>query len=816
MRRADASLAHDFDSDLLAVAAPSVGLEEASRIARDAFGIDGPIQPMGGERDQNFRVNDAGGDGFDYVLKIVNPAEDPKVLDLQRAALAHLAEHAPGLDLPTVRLGRDGSWCTRIETAGGSGSLAWVLRYLPGRPLGEVPATPGLRRAAGAELARLGTGLRGFFHPAAGRVLLWDVKQAGRLRPLLADVSDPQLRRLASRALDRFDARALPVLPRLRAQVLHADANGGNVLVESGSERIAGFIDFGDVVHTALVNDVAVLIASMITDVADPVRDAAEIASGYHATSPLEEEELDALLELWLGRLVAAVLISAWRVRLHPENASYITADDEYSWKMIDCLSGLDPREFGDAVRSACAPTLATPRLDSATPPLDSASPPLDSATPRAGGPGDPTATESLADRRTRLLGPTYELFYDRPLHLVRGEGAWVFDASGRRYLDAYNNVPHVGHAHPRVVEAIHAQARLLNSNTRYLHSAIVELAERLVTTLPGELDTVLFVCSGSEANDLAWQLACAYTGGRAGLVLEHAYHGNSEAVTALSPSEWRDGEHPAHVRAVPSPDDLRGEFRRGEPELGLRYAERIDVAIASLTEAGYRPAAFFCDTAYSSHGILMPPDDYLAHAFHRVSAAGGLVVADEVQAGFGRMGSHMWGFERSGITPDVVTLGKPMGNGHPLAAVVTRREVAAAFREKGEYFNTFGGNPVSAAAGLAVLDVLEEEQLMENARVVGRHLKARLAEVLRDHPGVAEVRGSGLFIGVDLASDVDGREPDPDTARRVVNAMREAGVLIGVDGPFGNVLKIRPPMPVRVDQADLLVNALVDALALP
>jgi len=803
MARADNQPAHDFGADLLASPAPGFTLEEAGRFAREGFGIDGPLEQLGGERDQNFRVEDVGGDGHEYVLKLANAAEDPMVLDLQRAALSHLARHAPGLKVPKLRPATDGSPWTEVKAPDGTKHLAWLLRYLPGLPLGDAVPTADLRRAAGVELARLGAGLRGFFHPAAGRVLLWDIKQVGRLRARLADVAHPSLRRLAGLALDRFEARALPALPRLRAQVVHADANGANVLVDppdgSASPRISGFIDFGDMVHTALANDIAVLLASMITETTDPVREAAETVAAYDSVTPLGEDELDVLLELWLGRLVAAVLISAWRVELHPENAAYITADDEYSWRMIDCLSSLDPKRVAGSLRSVCRPL--------------SGGAPLDLLSERYAAREEADAIGALEERRARLLGPVYELFYDRPLHLVRGQGVWVYDASGRRYLDAYNNVPHVGHAHPQVVEAIVEQARLLNTNTRYLHEAVLELAERLTATLPDPLDVCMFVCSGSEANDLAWRLARAYTGATGGLVLEHAHHGNSEAVAALSPSEWRPGAHPPHVRAVPAPDDLRGAYRRREADLGRRYAALIRDAVACLAKTSLRPAAFFCDTAYSSHGILMPPDDYLAQAFREVRAAGGLCVADEVQAGFGRMGAHFWGFERSGVTPDIITLGKPMGNGHPLAAVITRREIAARFREESEYFNTFGGNPVAAAAGLAVLDVLERERLQENAREVGRHLRARLEELGQRHPAIADVRGSGLFIGVDLARDPTSLEPDREAALRVMNAMRDNGVLIGLDGPSGNVLKIRPPMPLGTEEADLLVSVLDEAL---
>jgi Ser/Thr protein kinase RdoA (MazF antagonist) len=351
---ARAEPASDSGFEILSAPSPALSLEEARRVSREAFGIDGPLVGLGGERDQNFRVQDASGDGRSYVLKIANPAEDPACLDLQRAALAHLAVHAPDLNVPAVRKALDGNSWTQVETENGTKHLAWLLSYLPGVPLNDVKLTPGLARNVGADLARLGVALRGFFHPAAGRVLQWDIKQVGTLRPRLDDVQDPARRHLAGSALERFEARALPILPRLRAQVIHADANGANVLVESRSgadgERISGFIDFGDMVHTALVNDLAVLLASVVTNTARPIADAAPIVAGYHSVIPLDEAELEILLELWLGRLLAAVLISAWRVKLHPENAPYITGDDEYSWYMIECLSALDPREVVDAL----------------------------------------------------------------------------------------------------------------------------------------------------------------------------------------------------------------------------------------------------------------------------------------------------------------------------------------------------------------------------------------------------------------------------------------------------------------------------------
>ena len=318
-----------------------------------------------------------------------------------------------------------------------------------------------------------------------------------------------------------------------------------------------------------------------------------------------------------------------------------------------------------------------------------------------------------------------------------------------------------------------------------------------------------MFVCTGSEANDLAWRLAKARTGAGGGIVIEYAYHGSTEAVSWLTPSEWPAGTEIPQVRTLPAPDVYRGPFRSGEPDIGHRYAELTQGAIKGLQSAGFDLSSFFCDMAFSCHGILVPPDDYLKEVFALVRESGGLCVADEVQAGFGRMGSAMWGFETYGVTPDIVTLGKPMGNGHPLAAVVTTPEIAATFGEGLEYFNTFGGNPVSCAAGLAVLDVLEREGLQANAERVGKYMKTKLAALGKRHAAIGDVRGTGLFIGVDLVRDRKTREPAPELAGQVMNGMREVGVLIGIDGPAANVLKIRPPMPIQEAHADLLVAAL-------
>jgi 4-aminobutyrate aminotransferase-like enzyme len=397
----------------------------------------------------------------------------------------------------------------------------------------------------------------------------------------------------------------------------------------------------------------------------------------------------------------------------------------------------------------------------------------------------------------------------------VRGRGSWLFGADGRAYLDAYNNVPHVGHCHPHVVEAIARQASRLDTNTRYVTEAILDYAERLGSTLPAGLEVCLFACSASEANDLALRLAMAHTGNTGALVVADAYHGSTAATSELSPSEPSAVARPSpRLRILPAPDDFRGPRRRGERDPDRRDATGTEAALASLAQAGLAPAAFFVDPLLTSSGILVPPSGWLAEVFRLVRQAGGLCVADEVQTGFGRTGEHFWGFEMHGVVPDLVTLGKPIANGYPIAVVVTRPEIARSFARTGEFFSTFGGNPVACAAALAVLEVLEREGLRENARRIGAKLRAGCEGLALQRRLVADVRGAGLLLGVELVLDRETREPAPVQTRAVVEHLREAGVLVGIDGPLRNVVKIRPPLVFSAADADRLLEAFDAALA--
>ena len=420
-----------------------------------------------------------------------------------------------------------------------------------------------------------------------------------------------------------------------------------------------------------------------------------------------------------------------------------------------------------------------------------------------------PQTMQALVERRERVLGTAYRLMYQEPIHVSRGEGVWLFSPEGEKYLDAYNNVSSLGHSHPAVAQAIARQASVLATHTRYLQDEILDYSERLLATFPPAIDNVMFTCSGSEANDLAYRIAKYQTGGTGVIVTETAYHGITDAVSQFSPSLGPNVPLGAHVFKVPAPDN----YRLGA-EAAAIFLNGVDVALDAMAARGIKPAALIVDSIFTSDGIFAEPGNFLAAAAQKIRAAGGLYIADEVQSGFGRTGTHMWGFERHNVLPDLVTMGKPMGNGFPVAGIAAQSQIIREFGLNARYFNTFGGNAVACAAAMAVLETIQSERLMDNARQMGDALRLRLAALSARYPQIGDVRGAGLMIGVEIvAAD---RAPDKTETTRLVNGMRKRGVLISSCGAGHNVLKIRPPLIFQPEHVDIFVAAFEAILSRP
>jgi 4-aminobutyrate aminotransferase-like enzyme/Ser/Thr protein kinase RdoA (MazF antagonist) len=761
-------------SGVLTADPPRFDDRDVSGFARTSFCFEGQVERrFSSERDQNFLVRAPDGEG--RILKISNAGERADVLDMEVAAALHALRADPSLPIaaPLPADPEVGGYVATVrDERRGASHMVRMSELMPGRGSTDgIDLDHQALWAYGETLARLGRALRGFFHPAADRVLLWNVEHCLALRPMTGSISDPDRRALVRRVFDRFEERVTPRWPGLRAQVIHGDLTLDNALLDDEG-RITGIVDFGDMSHSALLADpISALDSVLSIRTGDELyRAAAALLDGYTSVTPLEPEERALVGDTLAARIALTVTISAWRVERFPENARYIQSWDRNAWSI---LQQFVERGFDDAAR-------------------------------RLGAPSEIPPTAELVARRAEVFGTALApLTYSTPLHLARGQGAWLEDVEGRRYLDAYNNVPVVGHAHPRVVNAIADQARLLNTNLRYLHPKAIELAERLVASMPegSGLDTVLFLNAGSEATDLAWRLASVATGNDGGLVTSHAYHGVTTAATALSPEEWRSAVRPDHVEPFAPP-----------VEEAAAGAAPVREAISQLASRGHRPAALFLDTAYTSDGVLVPGTAYHVQVAEVVHEAGAFVVADEVQAGYGRTGEHLWSFVACGLVPDLVTLGKPMGNGHPIAAVIARRGDVDRLAGQAEFFSTFGGNPVAAAAGIAVLDVIRDEDLVTRAADVGSYLHASLQAMGERHASISAVRGRGLLLGVELVRGSD-REPDSGLAAKVLDAVRDRGVLIGSTGPNDNVLKVRPPLVVRRAEADLIVAAIDDAL---
>ena len=1009
--------------------APRFTEHDAIQIARDLFALDVTAKPLPSERDQNFHLKAA--NNVAYVLKIANSTELEEVIDFQNQVLIHIAGKRNMMEqnlavAPQVCLSVNGEQIAATQGDDGAVYYIRLLTYLHGKQLALVrPHDTHLLVSLGRFFGNLDILLQDFEHPAAYRDFHWDLKNAGRIIPeYIGLIKDRHNREIVQKLLERYYAETEPHLPDLRSSLIHSDANDYNVLVGSDGPwhfKVTGVIDFGDMVHSQTINEVAIACAYAMLDKADPLATAKAIVSGYHQAHPITEQEMAVLFDLICIRLCLSVCHSANQYRHEPDN-EYLRISEKPAWGLLNKLAQIQPRLATYTFRHACglppvpqgqqivawlnhnsdrfgqivaddlhadrqlvldlsvgslllgsdgdgadlaavggkifsqiqaadvdvgiglydearliytteqfrvqADEMAEHRtlhlgldlykrsgepvyapLDGKvhsfknnTAPLDYGPtiilehqtdqgdcfytlyghlspdslnglkvgmpvekgrliarvgesvtnggwPPhvhfqliLDMLSETGNFPGvarpserdvwlaicpDPnlilgipescfpsrgsSKSEILAFRR-KNLGRNLSIAYHKPLKIVRGRAQYLYTEEGQAYLDGVNNVCHVGHCHPHVVAAGQRQMPVLNTNTRYLHDNIIEYSRRLLAKFPEPLKVCYFVCTGSEANELALRLARTYTGSRNIIMVDGAYHGNTQTLIDISPYK-HDGPGgcgaPAWAHKVVMPDGYRGPHKGTGAETGIRYAAYVKEILTQLQGKGDRVAAFICESLLGCGGQVVLPDNYLREAFKFVRAAGGVCIVDEVQVGFGRVGSHFWAFETQNVVPDIVTLGKPIGNGHPLAAVITTAEIADAFANGMEYFNTFGGNPVSCAIGMAVLEVIENERLQENAYRTGKRLLKGLQELMDRYPLIGDVRGLGLYVGIELVTDQETLEPATKHADYIINRLRDHGILISTDGPLENILKLKPPIVFNEKNAEDFIAAL-------
>ncbi|NLR60309.1 aminotransferase class III-fold pyridoxal phosphate-dependent enzyme [Chitinophaga polysaccharea] len=742
-------------------------------LVQQHYEMDVSVQALDGYEERNYLLKDSAGQ--QYICKVGNAGGNLSLLDAQIKTLEHLANSPAAAGFQRVKPNIHGQAITAIPAG-----YMRILTFLPGKIWVEAPAhTPALWNSLGGFLGRMDSALRDFAHPAAYRIDSWDLRNALAAREYLGAIKDHERRRMVAYFLLQFETEIVPQLSHLRMAVIHNDANDYNLLVNG--EAVTGLIDFGDMVYSQLVNNVAVACTYAMLHQSNPLAAAAGVVAGYHKEWPLTPAEISCLYYLVAARLCISVTNSAKQAAAGSDNGFHFITE-KGAWALLYQLIKINPLAAEDAFRVAAGLPSQINTSDDYKP---------------------------LLEERKQHIGRNLSISYRQPLKIWKGALQYLYDEKGRTYIDCVNNVSHVGHCHPAVVAAIQRQAARLNTNTRYLYDDLVAYAKELTATLPGALKVCYFTNSGSEANDLAIRMSRHFTKQKDVIVLDHAYHGTSTVAMELSPYKF-DGKggfgKPPHTHKAVNPDLYRGEFRYGQEHAGAAYAEDVAHIITRLLAEGKGVAAFICETLLGVGGQIPLPTGYLEKVYQHVRAAGGICIADEVQVGFGRVGSCFWGFELQEVVPDIVVLGKPIGNGHPLAAVVTTPAIAEAFNNGMEYFNTFGGNPVSMATGRAVLKAIQEEEMQQHALNTGAHFLEGLKQLMHKHPIIGDVRGHGLFIGAELVRSRETLEPAVPEIDVVVEKMKDRGFLISTDGPLHNVLKIKPPLVFNKENADALL----------
>lgn len=741
----------------------------AAAIARSHWSIEGELSRLPGE---NFNALITTPQAR-YVLKITEDSSTE--VELEQAVLDRLAIR--GLPVPRSLPTRSSEpWHRFVHD--GIPMTARIQNHLPGRQWRSVSSTPALLEAIGNLIADTHDALSAGTMPNRSRTHQWDIADAQQHRRRICRLADDRTCDSIEWIMHLHAAVVLPALAHCPRGMIHGDANDENILVDG--ESVAGLVDFGDCIQGALVQDLGITLAYAMQEAGASLDTLSNIVGGYNDRRPLREDEIALLFPIALSRLATSALIGARRMDTAPDHATW----HSHSATTIDAI-----HRFVD-VEPAVAERMFLERCGLQPPPA--------------------ADRDTMLRLRSRHIARNLSLAHGTPLHMIRGRGQYLHAADGRPYLDLVNNVCHVGHCHPHVVEAIRRQSGRLNTNTRYLHDSILSYSRRLAATMPEPLSVCYFVNSGSEANELALRLARAATSANDALVIDGAYHGSTPNCVSMSPYKFngKGGSGPSDwVHVLDMPDTYRGTYR--DEDAGPAYGLDVADVIGRACRDGRAIAAFFAESMLSCGGQIPLPEGYLAAAVEHVRNAGGLYIADEVQVGFGRMGDAFWGFQVHDVVPDIVVLGKPIGNGHPIGAVVTTPEIAAAFDNGMEFFSTFGGNPVSCECAMAVLDVIENEGLQERAKTLGSRMADGLRNLQDAHPAIGDVRGHGLFLGLDLVRDRSTREPAPDIAQQLVRSTAASGILMSTDGPHGNVIKIKPPLVIDSSDIDMTLRCI-------
>ncbi len=735
------------------------------------YDIKGELSELPGYVDLNRKLISSQGDQF--VVKVANIKQSPDVLDFENQVMNLLAENSSlNLQVPILINSSCGKQMIKVTDGANRTCLFRVISFLEGDLWAKVETSQlNFVKSLANSLAQVDKVLANFDHPAGHRYLQWDIQHANVvIRKYLHHIKSERNQVLIEKILFDYEARVLPLCASLPVQIIHNDANDYNLMVEVKSKTVSGLFDFGDMISSYRIAELAIATAYAVMHKENVREIILTMVRAYHQINPLIQAELSVLLDMIKTRLAVSLCISGYEYSRSPEN-EYILVSQQGAWQAIKNLNSLDHTSFSLELQYAC----------------------------RNSNDQDLMSPQAIIAFRKRHLSENLSLAYKTPLKIVAGRSAYLYDEKGRRYLDMVNNVCHVGHCHPEVVSAGQKQMAMLNTNTRYLHQNIVRFSEKLLSTMPPELSVCMLVNSGSEANELALRLARTHTNRRAMIVVEGAYHGNTNACIDISPYKFNGSGGkgcPDWVKQTLVPDPYRGKFKGANEQTGKNYSLDVQRVINEFEQQEMPICGFICESIQGVGGQIVHPSGYLKSAYDFVRQTGGVCIADEVQVGMGRVGSHWWAFQSQEAIPDIVTIGKPLGNGHPLAAVVTTQEIADSFASMGmEYFNTFGGNPVSCAIGTAVFDVIEQQGLRAHALEVGNYLQQGLVELQHKFPIIGDVRGLGLFIGVEFVKSRKTLEPAVEQINFIIERLKDKHILLTTDGPFHNVLKIKPPL---------------------